>query len=184
VGATVNDNLLTGARTTFQTNNASRNFSKTTWRVGVDYDLPGIGLLYGSVATGYKAGGFNDGCEIGTGTGCALPASALYYAPETLTAYEAGFKVHTPDNVLRFNGNYFHYDYSGLQVSSVQNVCGGPCQVTANAATAKVDGVELEAVLRPAKNHTFDAMVTFLDARYGNYTRRSTAPMPILQGCN
>ncbi|WP_310014685.1 TonB-dependent receptor domain-containing protein [Novosphingobium sp. 1748] len=170
VGATVNDNLLTGVRTTFQTNNASRNFSKTTWRVGVDYDLPGIGLLYANVATGYKAGGFNDGCEIGTGTGCALPASALYYQPETLTAYEAGFKVHTPDNVLRFNGNYFHYDYNGLQVSSVQNVCGGPCQVTANAATAKVDGVELEAVVRPAKNHTIDAMVTFLDARYGTYT--------------
>jgi len=170
VGATVNDNLLTGARTTFQTNNASRNFSKTTWRVGLDYDLPGVGLLYANVATGYKAGGFNDGCESGTAPGCALPAAALYYAPETLTAYEAGFKVHTPDYVLRFNGNYFHYDYNGLQVSSVQNVCGGPCQVTANAATAKVDGVELEAFLRPAQNHVFNAMVTFLDARYGNYT--------------
>ncbi|RVU04258.1 TonB-dependent receptor [Novosphingobium umbonatum] len=168
VGATVGG--IGSTLVKFQTNNASRNFSKTTWRVGVDYDLPGVGLLYANVATGYKAGGFNDGCETGTGTGCALPASALYYQPETLTAYEAGFKVHTPDYVLRFNGNYFHYDYNGLQVSSVQNVCGGPCQVTANAATAKVDGVELEAFLRPAQNHVFNAMVTFLDARYGNYT--------------
>ncbi|WP_227711000.1 TonB-dependent receptor [Novosphingobium ovatum] len=170
VGATVNDDLTTGARTTFQTNNASRNFSKTTWRVGVDYDVPGLGLFYGSVATGYKAGGFNDGCETGTAPGCALPAAALYYAPETLTSYEVGFKLHTADNKLRFNGNYFHYDYSGLQVSSVQNVCGGPCQVTANAATAKVDGVELEATFKPAPNHVFEAMVTFLNARYGNYT--------------
>lgn len=170
VGATVKDDFTTGERTVYQDNNASRNFSKTTWRVGVDYDLPGVGLLYANVSTGYKAGGFNDGCETGKGPRCSLPASALYYQPETLTAYEAGFKVHTPDNVLRFNGNYFHYDYNGLQVSSVQNVCGGPCQVTANAATAKVDGVELEAVLRPAQNHVFDALVTFLDARYGNYT--------------
>ncbi|WDF74752.1 TonB-dependent receptor [Novosphingobium sp. KACC 22771] len=169
VGATVAD-LPNGTRVTFQNNNASRNFSKTTWRVGVDYDVPGLGLFYGSVATGYKAGGFNDGCETGKGPGCALPGSALYYQPETLTSYEAGFKIHTKDNVLRVNGNYFHYDYNGLQVSSVQNVCGGPCQVTANAASATVDGVELETTLRPAKNHTIDATVTFLDAHYNNYT--------------
>jgi iron complex outermembrane receptor protein len=170
VGATVNDNLLTGARTTFQINNASRTFSKTTWRVGLDYDVPGLGLFYANVATGYKAGGFNDGCETGTAPGCALPGNALYYQPETLTAFETGFKIHTADYRLRLNGNYFHYDYNGLQVSSVQNVCGGPCQVTANAATAKVDGLELEAVIRPADNHLIDASVTLLDARYGNYT--------------
>ena len=167
VGATVGD--IGSTRIIFQNNNAHRTFSKTTWRVGVDYDLPGIGLLYGSVATGYKAGGFNDGCETGTGTGCSLPASVLYYQPETLTAYEIGFKVHTSDNKLRVNGNYFHYDYNGLQISSVQNVCGGPCQVTSNAASAKVDGVELEATLKPAPNHAFDASVTFLNARYGAF---------------
>lgn len=167
VGATVGD--IGSTRIVFQNNNAHRTFSKTTWRVGLDYDLPGVGLLYGSVATGYKAGGFNDGCQTGTGPGCALPASVLYYQPETLTAYEVGFKVHTPDNILRLNGNYFHYDYNGLQISSVQNVCGGPCQVTSNAASAKVDGVELEATLKPAPHHTFDASITFLDARYGNF---------------
>lgn len=38
-------------------NDAARSFSKVTWRLGVDYDLPRLGLVYATVSTGYKAGG-------------------------------------------------------------------------------------------------------------------------------
>ncbi|KAG5715444.1 hypothetical protein E4T56_gene7722, partial [Termitomyces sp. T112] len=179
VGATVNDNLLTGVRTTFQTNNASRNFSKTTWRVGVDYDLPGIGLLYANVATGYKAGGFNDGCEIGTGTGCALPASALYYQPETLTAYEIGAKARLFDNKLRLNFSAFHYNYNNLQLTQVGPFCAGgtQCTQTTNAASAKVDGIEAEGTLAVSKNGKLDVQLSLLDARYGTfYPNAATYP--------
>jgi iron complex outermembrane receptor protein len=43
-------------------NDASISSTKATWRVGLDADVPG-GLAYGSIATGYKAGGFGDGCS-------------------------------------------------------------------------------------------------------------------------
>ncbi len=154
-------------RNVFQNNDAKRNFSKLTWRAGIDYDTS-MGLLYASVSTGYKAGGFNDGCETGTAPGCALPAAALYYNPETLTAYEAGFKLRfSPD--LRLNGSLFHYDYKGLQLSQVANVCGGPCQVTTNAAVAKVDGVELDAQYQPIDNFTLRVALNYLDARYAQF---------------
>ncbi len=38
--------------------------NRVTWRAGFDADV-GRGLLYGSVATGYKQGGFGDGCSTG-----------------------------------------------------------------------------------------------------------------------
>ncbi len=154
-------------RIVFQDNDASRTFSEVTWRAGIDYDSP-WGLIFASVSTGYKAGGFNDGCEIGNGPTCALPAEALYYNPETLTAYEAGFKFDvTPE--FRLNGTIFHYDYKGLQLSQVADVCGGPCQVTTNAAVAKVDGVELDAEILPTDGLTIRLALNYLDARYDTF---------------
>lgn len=177
VGATVIDLLpsagVPGNRMVLGQNNADGSFSKTTWRAGVDYDLPGLGLIYGTVSTGYKAGGFNDGCEVGTGTGCNLTSSALYYNPETLTAYEGGFKFRFSP-AFRLNGSVFHYDYKGLQLSALTNACGGPCQTTRNAGKAKVDGVELEAVVKPAANHQFNFTANWLDARYTEFRPEPT----------
>jgi len=168
VGATVYD-TTGGTRVFLQNNNASRSFEKVTYRLGADYDIPSLGLVYATFSTGYKAGGFNDGCEVGTGPGCALPASALYYQPETLTAYEGGFKFRFDDLGLRLNGALFHYDYKGLQLSSVTNACGVPCQTTRNAAKAKVDGVEVEAIYTPAEGHRFDANLNWLRGRYADF---------------
>ena len=167
VGQTVLDHD-DGTRDILQNNDAKRSFSKTTWKVGIDYDVPGLGLIYANVSTGYKAGGFNDGCEIGQGATCGLPAAALYYAPETVTAYEGGFKFRFAPAVA-LNGSVFHYDYKGLQLSQITNLCGGPCTVTTNAAKAKIDGIELEAVLTPSPHHRIDLAFNWLDARYGDF---------------
>jgi iron complex outermembrane receptor protein len=159
-------------RTVFQINDASRTFSRVTWRAGIDYDSA-LGLVYASVSTGYKAGGFNDGCEIPAvgqpnPNNCALPAGGLYYNPETLTAYEAGFKFKVSPE-FRLNASVFHYDYKGLQLSQVANVCGGPCQITTNAAVAKVDGIEIDAVIQPTDNFTIRLALNYLDARYDEF---------------
>ena len=159
------------SRTTLEVTGAKRTFNKTTWRLGVDYDSP-LGLIYASVSTGYKAGGFNDGCEAGTGPGCSLTAEALYYEPETLTAYEAGFKFKIGPQ-FRLNATAFHYDYRGLQLTQIVNICGPngdlPCTVTRNAAAAKVDGVELDATMRPSDRLTARVSLNYLDARYDKF---------------
>ncbi|WP_052507841.1 TonB-dependent receptor [Sphingomonas hengshuiensis] len=151
-------------------NDASRSFNKLTWKSGVEFDLNNRTLLYASISTGYKAGGFNDGCLAGDANCTApIPADALFYKPETLTAYEVGFKTRMLDNALRLNGSYFHYDYNDLQLSQASNICGGPCQITTNAATAKIDGVELEAVVVPSPRNRFGATVAWLNARFTDY---------------
>ncbi|MDY6949850.1 MAG: TonB-dependent receptor, partial [Pseudomonadota bacterium] len=111
-------------------NNASVSYKKVTWKAGFDYDLTPDSLLYGSVSTGYKAGGFNEGCLAGT-VNCTMPVpeSDLYYRPETLTAYELGVKARL-SRQARISAAYFHYDYSNLQLSQINaTYCGGPCLV-------------------------------------------------------
>ena len=154
-------------RDILQDNNASATFSKVTWRAGIDYDSS-LGLIFASVSTGYKAGGFNDGCEIGKGASCGLPANALYYDPETLTSYEAGIKFKLTSD-LRMNATIFHYDYKGLQLSQVVNLCGGPCQLTTNAAKAKVDGIELDMAFQATDKLALRGAVNYLHARYGSF---------------
>ncbi|MCI4589556.1 TonB-dependent receptor [Sphingobium sp. BYY-5] len=155
-------------------NVAERKFSKTTWRAGIDYDVNARTLLYGVVATGYKAGGFNDGCEIGTGANCTLRAEALYYNPETLTSYEMGIKTRFADNAVRLNLSAFHYDYKSIQLSQLSDICGGPCNVTTNAGAAKVDGIELEGVINPVRSSRLDFAVSWLNARYDEFFPQPT----------
>jgi iron complex outermembrane recepter protein len=166
---------------TKQTNNAARSFSRTTWRAGFDFDLDDRTLLYGTVSTGYKAGGFNDGCQVSVTAGCNVDrtAAALYYDPETLTSYEAGIKTRLLDNAVRLNLSVFHYDYKSLQLSQII-VCtpgGGLCQNTTNAGVAKVDGVEFETTIRPSENDRFEFNVNYLHARYSQF-RPANAGIP------
>ncbi|MBD8641565.1 TonB-dependent receptor [Sphingomonas sp. CFBP 13733] len=158
-------------------NNARRTYNKVTWKVGADYDLGSRTLLYGLVATGYKAGGFNDGCEAGTGTGCTLPANSLYYEPETLTNYEIGLKTRFWQNRARLNVSAFHYDYSNLQLSQVGPFCAGGalCTQTTNATAAKIDGIELEGNVAVTDRDRLDGSFSWLDARYGSFFPNAAA---------
>jgi iron complex outermembrane recepter protein len=166
-------------------NNAHRKFAKTTWRVGLDADINDRTLAYATVSTGYKAGGFNDGCLSGS-AGCpstisnARTENGLYYDPETLTSYEVGIKTRFLDNAVRLNLSAFHYDYKSLQLSQII-VCtpsGGNCQNTTNAGSAKVDGVEMDATITPSENDRFELAINYLKARYDVF-RPATAAVPL-----
>lgn len=151
--------------------------SKLTWRAGTQYDLSPGTMLYGTVSTGFKAGGVNYfGCLLGTshdGILCtarlALPASVLYYRPETLTSYEAGIKSRFVDNTVYVTLDGFHYNYDNLQVETLQSVAGISIEATTNAAKASVDGVEFDGTWRPNESSTFELGLTYLGSRYGNY---------------
>ncbi len=175
-GATVLDfntlaNSFCGAiRCVLNQNIAARKFNKLTWKVGVDYNAPGLGLVYANVSTGYKAGGFNDGCITGSGLGCVLSANELFYNPETLTAYEGGFKFKLMDNALRLNVSAFHYDYKSLQLSTIVTPPNAPpATLTSNAGSAKVDGIEIEALIYPSDNDRIEFSVNYTNARYANF---------------
>ncbi|WP_343732818.1 TonB-dependent receptor [Duganella sp.] len=158
-------------------NDAAMRTHQTTWRLGLDYDLAPATLAYGSVSTGYKAGGFNDGCREGStqlGLSCpaalAVPAAALIYQPETVRSYEAGVKTRFWDNKANLNLAVFKYDYNNLQLSSVAIVAGAPRFVTSNAGEASVKGLEAEGQFAPTTRDRIHYALSLLDAHYVRYS--------------
>ena len=158
-------------------NAASLSSHKSTWRLGVEADLAPSSLLFATVSTGYKAGGFNDGCLAGSsasGIACpvqvAVPASALIYQPETLTSYEAGVKTRFWGNKASVNATVFHYDYANLQLSGVAVILGAPRYVTTNAGVAMVDGLEVDGQLALGALDRISYALSLLDAHYASYT--------------
>jgi iron complex outermembrane recepter protein len=172
---------------------AETSSSKVTWRAGIDYDLNDRSLLFATVSTGYKAGGFNNGCAATPAlasdyplactrfitvpglagptqfqTSFPRPDTELYYKPETLMAYEIGAKLGFMDNSVRVHATAFYYDYKNLQLFRQDRQPNSPLFVF-NADKAKIKGLELETVLRVTEALRFDANFTYTDATYGDF---------------
>ena len=150
--------------------------SRTTWRLGAEFDLAPATLAYLSLATGYKAGAFNDGCVAGTTalgipcpTAAAVTPEYLYYQPEQLRAWEAGLKSRLLGGRLAFNAAAFHYDYTNLQLTGNAIVAGAPRLLTRNAGVARSRGIELDGELRVGSGGRLTYGLTLLDARYVSY---------------
>ena len=91
-------------------NNGNETDSKVTWRAGINYQADPRDLFYASVSTGFKAGGFND---FDPSSGTTAP-----YGPESLTAYEIGYKG-KPVAKLTFTTAFYYYDYSADQINGL-----------------------------------------------------------------
>jgi iron complex outermembrane receptor protein len=136
--------------------------SKVTGKLGLNWDLSKSTFAYGSLSTGYKAGGFN------------TSAGTAEYRPEQLTALEAGVKTRLLDNRLQLSASVFAYDYKDLQVSTT--VCRSNAQsvttcgtLTENATKATMKGLELEGKFLPVPNGVVDFALALNKAELGNY---------------
>ncbi|MFC5476999.1 TonB-dependent receptor [Massilia suwonensis] len=153
-------------------NAASLATSKTTWRIGADFDVNPSTMVYATVSTGYKAGGFNDGCVAGPACPAfiAVPEDTLVYRPETLTSYELGLKSRFWDKRASLNLSAFRYAYDNLQLSGVAMVQGVPRFVTSNAGAASVKGLEIEGAVKPVPQGRLSYTLALLDAHYLAYS--------------
>jgi iron complex outermembrane receptor protein len=147
-------------------NNGEQSDDKVTWRVGLDYKPTDGRMYYASIATGYKAGGFNDFDPITGGPGP--------YDPENLTAYELGFKGYFGKS-LEWNSALFYYDYSDAQISSLTNVEGNVVLFTKLAAI-EIKGWENELSWNPTPRDHLKLYVTLMDSSYEDFTAGGHAP--------
>lgn len=137
----------------------SKSWNAFTPRFALNWKANDDILLYASVARGYKSGGFQG--LSGTAAGASTP-----YDPEYAWGYEIGAKTEWFDRRLRLNLSAFQTDYSNLQISQLVPLC---CVVVSNAAKARIQGAEIEFVVRPTKGVQFDGSYSFLDAKFTEY---------------
>lgn len=166
---TANGIYLDGAGGMLDPVPSSRSWKKFTWDLSADYKATDDILLFGRVARGFRSGAYN--------TYIASPGDLGVYDPETLTSYEAGIKTNWLDRRLTLNVTGFHYDIDNMQVTVLQTVGTR----TQNAASARVDGFEIEAEARPFAGLRLNAGYGYQNSKYKNFTNASV-PYPINQG--
>jgi iron complex outermembrane receptor protein len=142
---------------------ASADWSKLTWRGAISHRFSDQFNVFASVSRGYKSGNFLI-------TNQYNPP----IAPETLDAYELGFKSDLFDRRLRLNASAYHYNYQNIQLTQI--VSGQ--SVIFNAAAAKVDGLDVDIAAVPVEHLTITASTSSLFRH--EYTQFPNAPGTIV----
>ncbi|RMA82536.1 TonB-dependent receptor [Umboniibacter marinipuniceus] len=136
------------------------------WRFNAAYDLSDSAMVYGSVSTGYKPGGFRLG---GLQDNPATPENETIVDNEELTAFEVGYKARWGES-FDISAAAFYYDYTDMQVELYQlNPATGIVEdKLTNASDASIMGLELETTWAATDNLTLLANYSYLESEVGD----------------
>lgn len=134
-------------------------WSAFTPKFGVEYDLSSNTMLYGSVTKGYKPGNSN------------LTFGAPLVTPEFVWSYEAGMRSRIFNNRAQLNITAYRYDYEDMQVFTVipGPAPGSFVAAFLNAASAEMNGVDVEFRAKPVRNLEINGSYGYLDSSYGDF---------------
>ena len=149
-------------------------WSKSTYRLVVDYKPADGQMWYLSYATGFLSGGFAETCA--TVSRCA-------YDPETNKNLELGYKADFLDNTLRVNLAAYITKYDNLQravVAAYRSADGSSQQetVTVNTGSSKAKGFDAEVTWIASDQLRVGASLNWLDHEY------TSGVLPDLRGTN
>ena len=131
-------------------------YSRLTWRAAINQKVSERARVYASYNRGFKSGGFNP-------TQPADPA----YLPESIDAYEAGFKSDLANGHIRWNGAGFYYDYTNVQVSTFQNGTTG----IFNGARAHIYGLETTLTFAPDRHFSITGDASYLHSKFTSFPK-------------
>ena len=143
------------------------NADELMWKVGLDFAPNDNTLVYGTIASGFKSGGFN-------GANSNTHSQLVPYLPEELLAYEAGVKSTLAEGTLQFNGAVFYYDYRDKQenedaVTPVGNIGG-----LSNIPKSEIISADIEIMWRPTDALIVQGGASFLDTEIKEWMQVDT----------
>lgn len=144
---------------------------KLTYRAALEFDLADDVLLYGSVETGFRSGGFS------------IAAGYETYDPESLIANTIGLKSRLFEGIAQLNVELFDWTYTDQQVGR-----GGPDDngnvafLIQNVGESKIRGFELDFKSLLSETTKAGISVQYLDTAYKSfaYFARSIDTIPVL----
>jgi iron complex outermembrane receptor protein len=164
----------------------NRSYHKPTFTLALDHDLWAGTMVYGTMRSGYRSGAINTQ---------GVNSAALVAKPEEVLDYELGVKSDfaVMDIPVRTNLALYQTVYHDIQVQQqVPNITtasaigGGACtqallnagqctgnfndNITLNAKSARIIGVEWEVQVLPTDWLTLSASGSYIDPRYTDYT--------------
>lgn len=148
----------------FDPTEAEEDWDNVSGRLAVDYSFTDDVMAYGSIATGFKTGGF-------TGAASTQERATTPFEEETAISYEVGLKGLWANRRLQTNIAAFFTDYEDLQVTRFFQPEGGTFGefITENAGEAEIWGIELEFVALLTNNWELGGNYAYLDAEFTEF---------------
>ena len=142
--------------------NKKASWSSTDPKMTIDYKPNDDSMLWFTVATGYKGGGwqfanyFRDLVEEG-------------FDPEELEMYEIGYKGSFLADSLRLSAAAYTYDWTDKQLIKVKVVNGLPLGIKQNAGASTINGLDLNLTARVSQGTTLNFNYAYIDAQYDDF---------------
>lgn len=143
-------------------NSLSRKDDDLIPSVNLQFEATTDHTFYGSYSQGFKAGGF-DAFEL---TGAL---DRLTFEPETVDAYEVGYKGRWPAAALSLNLALFRNEYENLQQSVAQFGANTVFFSVSNVGGMRSQGVELDLTWEMTERWRATLFAAYLDAQYEDY---------------
>ena len=125
-------------------------------KVALQYQWTPDLMTYVQFSTGYKSGGINPKP--------VLESDIVSFKPEHLSAYEAGVKSEWLYHHLMINADVYLSDYRDLQLSQfLPPPAGDGGTIVVNTGHARIEGLELDLLARPAAGLAIDASLSYLN---------------------
>lgn len=160
--------LLNGVGQILKTYNPvvdSGSYSRVTWKASAEFDLSDRNLLYATVETGYRAGGFQ------------LTESKTRYNPEFITAYTLGSKNRFFNNRVQLNIEAFLWKYRDQQITYFTVDSNGTLiNSSENAGRSTIKGIDVDAIVKPMRGLTLSGKVQYLDTKYNDLHLYTASP--------
>lgn len=138
----------------------AKTFKKSTGRLAVDYKWAKQNLVYASLSTGFRSGGFNSGQALEV---------ARTFLPEEVKAIEVGSKNRFMDNTVQLNVALFSNKYTNLQEQRQVPIGASTISTIFNAAKAKATGMEAELEWLATDRLSLGGTLSLLDAKYTSF---------------
>jgi len=140
----------------------SASFDNVSGRLAIEHLDDNDNLLYASLSSGFKSGGFNGAVALD-------PDSVPPFDEETLVTLELGYKWRSSDQRVSINTAAFYTDYDDLQVFTRLVDDGIPRELLTNAADAVVMGLETELSAILAGDFDIRLALSLLDTELKDY---------------
>ena len=143
-------------------------WSDVSPRLVLDYKINPDVMVFGSIAKGYKAGGYNS-VEV-----------ASQFDNEDVWNIEAGVKSVYPGAHLTLNASTFYYIYDNKQSISLTDIDGnGLPQYLVDTSDEQAWGIDVEAQWKPIDHLSLYANLAFIDATYKDKLTQDVVPVDL-----
>jgi len=131
----------------------SRTDNDFSWKLGVNYDLSDDAMIYGTVQTAFRTGGFS----------VAIGGPIVEFEEENVTSAEVGLKSRLFDNTVQFNAAAFWYEYENHQ-ANVDDPASPLVPITRNLPLVESFGFEADVQWAPTANFELRLGAAYLDS--------------------